>query len=141
MTNKTGKATIGALLGGTGTSLTVAWDVRNQALRLEETVAAGLAAVVVEVGCAQAPGAVLAVLVGAEVAKLAGRGGVLLSGAPAAIGDVLVLNATILALERGEATPAELGDAELRHPGGAALDALAVEHVPTIAALHGARAK
>ena len=122
--------------------LTGAWDVRNQALGLEETVAAGLAAVVVEEGAAEAPGAVLALLVGAEAAELAGRGGVLVGGAPAAVADFLAHNAAPLALEGGEAPPAELGDdTERSHPGGAALDALAVEHVPTIAALHGARAK
>ena len=118
-------------------TLTGAWDVRNQALGLEETVAAGLAAVVVEEGAAEAPGAVLALLVGAEAAELAGRGGVLVGGAPAAVADFLAHNAAPLALEGGEAPPAELGDTERSHPGGAALDALAVEHVPTVAALHG----
>ena len=80
-------------------------------------------------------------LVGAEAAELAGGRGVLLGGAPAAVVDVLALDAAVLALERGEAPAAEVGDAELRHPGRARLHTLAVEQVPAIAALRGQRAE
>ena len=79
-------------------------------------------------------------LVGAEAAELAGGRSVLVGGAAAAEVDVLALDAAVLTLEGGETPAAEVGDAELRHPGRAGLDARTVEQVPAIAALRGQRA-
>merc|ERR1719183_3301752 len=93
-----------------------------------------LTAVVVEVFAAEAPGAVLAKFIGAEVAVLARRGLHVVGGALAAVVDGHALKPALGARERLHAAALEVADAHRRQTSGARLDALAVEEVVAIAA-------
>ena len=112
--------------------LTVAWRVGDHS----SAVAVVVAPVVTlpEERAAEASGAVGAVLVGAEGAKLAGGRGHVVVRTLAAVVDVRADDAAVLALERRHAAALEVTDAERGRASRAGRDAGAVEQVPTVAA-------
>ena len=102
---------VGAGEGGAALPAVVARCVFDEAV---EAGAVGVAPVVArpEEGAAEAPGAVGAVLVGAEGAELAGRRGHVVVRALAAVAHVGTNDAAILALKGCEAAPFEAADPE-----------------------------
>ena len=84
---------------------------------------------------AEAPSAVGAKLVGAEVAVLTGRRRVGIRGAFAAVVDAGVDDPAVLTGERLHATPLELPDPHARYRGRAGLNTVTIQEVPRVAAL------
>ena len=96
--------------------------------------AAVLAPALEEELAAVAPGAVLPELVGPKVAVLARRGGRVVGGALAAVGDVLALDPAGSARERRRAVALKAADAERGRAGRERLNAGVVEQVEAVAA-------
>ena len=115
-------------------SLTVPWGVLDQ----PSAIAAGVAPVVgLQELAAQAPGAVLAVLTGAELAELARRWGVLIRCTLATVVNLGANDPAVLAGKFTEASPLEVSNAQRGHRVRASLYTVAVEQEPSVTTLHG----